>query len=93
MEGPIWVKELGDMALKMIVAQTSPKSDIFSSEVVLGILYSFPRKPMNTKIEDNFVAHNITYTPKFHYLESGRGRYGASNEGLRIRKIWTRLIL
>jgi hypothetical protein len=28
-----------------------------------------------------------------HYLESGRGRYGAGKEGLRMRKIWTRLIL
>jgi hypothetical protein len=28
-----------------------------------------------------------------HYLESGRGRYGAGKEGLRIKKIWTRLIL
>jgi hypothetical protein len=28
-----------------------------------------------------------------HYLESGRGRYGAVKEGLRIRIIWTRLIL
>jgi hypothetical protein len=28
-----------------------------------------------------------------HYLESGRGRYGVGKEGLRIRKIWTRLSL
>jgi hypothetical protein len=30
-----------------------------SSEVVLGILSSYPRKPMNTKLWDNFVPHNM----------------------------------
>jgi hypothetical protein len=58
MEGPIRVKELGDMAPVMSAAQTSPKSDRLSLEAVLGILSSFPRKAMNTKVEDNFVAHN-----------------------------------
>jgi hypothetical protein len=43
----------------MPVAHSSSKSDILSSEAVLGILYSFERKPMNTKVEDNFVAHNL----------------------------------
>jgi hypothetical protein len=32
----------------MPAAQTSPKSDRLSSEAVLGILSSFPRKPINT---------------------------------------------
>ena len=59
MEGPIRVKELGDMAPEMPAAQTSPKSDRLSSEAVLGILCSFPRKAMNTKVGDNFVAHNL----------------------------------
>jgi hypothetical protein len=59
MEGPIQVKELGDMAPEMSVAQTSLKSDRLSSEAVLGILSSFPRKPMNTKVGDNFVVHNL----------------------------------
>ena len=59
MEGPIRVKELGDMAPEIPAAQTSPKSDRFSSEAVLGILSSFPRKAMNTKVGDNFVAHNL----------------------------------
>jgi hypothetical protein len=59
MEGPIRVKELGDMASEMPGAQTSPKSDRLSSEAVFGILSSFPRKAMNTKVEDNFVAHNL----------------------------------
>ena len=59
MEGPIRIKELGDMAPEMPATQTSPKSDRLSSEAVLGILSSFPRKSMNTKVEDNFVAHNL----------------------------------
>jgi hypothetical protein len=47
------------MAPEMPAAQTSPKSDRLSSEAVLGILSSFPRKLMNTKVEDNLVAHNL----------------------------------
>jgi hypothetical protein len=43
----------------MLVAQTSPKSDRLFSQAVLGILSSFPRKAMNTKVGDNFVAHNL----------------------------------
>jgi hypothetical protein len=30
-----------------------------SSKADLEILSSFPRKEMNTKVEDNFVAHNL----------------------------------
>jgi hypothetical protein len=59
MEGQIRVKELGDMAPEMPATQTSLKLDSLSSEAVLGILSSFPRKAMNTKVEDNFVAHNL----------------------------------
>jgi hypothetical protein len=51
MEGPIWVKELGYTAPEMPAAQTSPKSDKLSSETILGIVSSFPRKAMNTKVE------------------------------------------
>jgi hypothetical protein len=47
------------MAPEIPAAQTSLKSDRLSSEVVLGILYSFPRKPINTKVGDNFMAHNL----------------------------------
>jgi hypothetical protein len=43
----------------MPAAQTSPKSDRLSSEPILGILSSFPRKAMNTKVEDNFVEHKL----------------------------------
>jgi hypothetical protein len=57
MEGPIRVKKLGDMAPEMSAAQTSLKSDRLSPEAVLGILSSFSREAMNTKAEDNFVAH------------------------------------
>jgi hypothetical protein len=59
MEGPIRVKKLGDMAPEMPAAQTSPKSERLSSEAVLEILSLFPRKAMNTEVEDNFVAHNM----------------------------------
>jgi hypothetical protein len=47
------------MAPEMPAAQTSLKSDRLSSETVLGILSSFPSKPMNTKFGDNFLAHNM----------------------------------
>jgi hypothetical protein len=43
---------------EMSAAHTSPKSDRLSSEAVLRMLPSFPRKAMTTKVEDNFVAHN-----------------------------------
>jgi hypothetical protein len=59
MERPIRVKKLGDMTVEMPATQTSPKSDRLSSKAVLGILSSFPRKAMNTKVEDNFVEHNL----------------------------------
>jgi hypothetical protein len=55
----IWVKELRDMVPEMPAAQTNPKSDILSSGAVLGILSSFPRKAMNTKVRYNFMAHNL----------------------------------
>jgi hypothetical protein len=37
------------------------KSEIrrLSSKAVLGILSSFPRKPMINKVEANFVPHNL----------------------------------
>jgi hypothetical protein len=62
MESPIRSKELGDMpnsVPEIPIAQTSPKSDRLSCEVILGILPSFRRKPMNTKVEYNFFTHNI----------------------------------
>jgi hypothetical protein len=47
------------MAPEIPAAQTSLKSDILSPEAILEILSSFPRKPINTKVRDNFVAHNL----------------------------------
>jgi hypothetical protein len=46
-------------APKMPVVQTNPKSDRLSSKSILEILSSFPRNTMHTKIEDNFVSHNL----------------------------------
>jgi hypothetical protein len=39
------------------------------------------------------ISWHTTWTLNLHNLESGCGRYGADKEGLRIRKIWMRLIL
>jgi hypothetical protein len=41
----------------------------------------------------NIISWHTNGTSNLHYLESGHGRYGAGKEGLRIREIWTRLIL
>jgi hypothetical protein len=46
---------------------------------------------MNTKVEDNFVAHNLD--TEFALFGVRTWEIGAGKEGLRIRKIWTRLIL
>jgi hypothetical protein len=79
------------MAPEIPTAQTSPKSDRLFCEAILGILSSFPRKPMHTKVEDNFVPHNLD--TDLHYLEFGRGRYDVGKEELQNKKILTRLIL
>jgi hypothetical protein len=89
-EGPFRIIELGDMAPEIPAVQSVRNQNRLSSMDDLEILSSFPRKEMNTKVDDNFAAHN---TPNLHYLESGRGRYGTSKEGMRIRKIWARPIL
>jgi hypothetical protein len=44
MEGPIRVKELGDMALEMPTAQINPKSDILSFKAVMGSYLRFQGK-------------------------------------------------
>jgi hypothetical protein len=79
------------MAPQIPAVQLVRNQKRLSSKADLEILSSFPRKEMNTLVEDNFMSHN--WTPNLHYLESVRGRYGAGKEGLRFRKIWTRLIL
>jgi hypothetical protein len=59
MEGPIRISELGDIAPEIPAAQSVRNQDRLSSKVDLEILSSFLRKEMNTKVEDNFVAHNL----------------------------------
>jgi hypothetical protein len=44
---------------EILAEQTSPKSERLSCGAILGILSFFQRKPMNTKVEDNFVSHNV----------------------------------
>jgi hypothetical protein len=58
-EGPIQIKELGDMAPGIHAAQSVRNQNRLSSKADLEILSSFPRKETNTKVEDNFVAHNL----------------------------------
>jgi hypothetical protein len=58
-EGSIRIRELGDMAPEIPVAQSVRNENRLSSKADLEILSSFPRKEINTKVEDNFVAHNL----------------------------------
>jgi hypothetical protein len=58
-EGPIWIRELGDIAPEIPAAQSVRNQNRLSSKTDLEILSSFLRKEMNTKDEDNFVAHNL----------------------------------
>jgi hypothetical protein len=57
-EGPIRVKELGDMTPEIHVPQSVRNQNILSSESDLEILSSFPKKAMNTKVGGNFVPYN-----------------------------------
>jgi ribosome-associated toxin RatA of RatAB toxin-antitoxin module len=58
-EGPIWIKGLGDIAHEIPTAQSVRNQNRLSSKADLEILFSFLRKEMNTKVEYNFVAHNL----------------------------------
>jgi hypothetical protein len=58
-EGPIQIRELGDKAPEIPAAQLVRNQNRLSSKADLEILSSFPRKEMNTKVEDNFVEHNL----------------------------------
>jgi hypothetical protein len=58
-EGPIRIRELGDIAPEISAAQSVQNQNRLSSNADLEILSSFLRKEMNTKVEDNFVAHNL----------------------------------
>jgi hypothetical protein len=58
-EGPIRIRELGDIAPEIPAAQSVRNQNRLSSKADLEILSSFLRKEMITKVEDNFVAHNL----------------------------------
>jgi hypothetical protein len=57
-EGPIQIRELGDMTLEIPAAQSVRNQKKLSSKTDLEILSSFPKKEMNTKVEGNFVPYN-----------------------------------
>jgi hypothetical protein len=57
-EGPIRIRELGDMAPECCVV--SPKSEQIIFQGRFGdLIIVFPRKEMNTKVKGNFMAHNL----------------------------------
>jgi hypothetical protein len=58
-EGPIWIRELADIAPEIPAAQSVRNQNRLSSKAYLEILSSFLSKEINTKVEDNFVAHNM----------------------------------
>jgi hypothetical protein len=47
------------MAPEIPAVQSVRNQNRLSSKADLEILSSFPRKAMNTKVEDNFLAHNL----------------------------------
>jgi hypothetical protein len=57
--GPIRIREIGDKTPEIPTAQSVRNQNRLSFKADLEILSSFPRKEMNTKVEDNFVAHNL----------------------------------
>jgi hypothetical protein len=57
-EGLIRIRELGDMTLEISAAQSVRNQNRLSSKADLEILFSFPRKAMNTKVGGNFVPYN-----------------------------------
>jgi hypothetical protein len=84
-EGPIRIRELGDMPPEIPTAQSVRNQNRLSSKADLEILSSFPRKEMNKKVEDNFMAHNM-YT-EFVLFGVRTWEIWRRQEGLRIRKI------
>jgi hypothetical protein len=57
-EGPIRIRELGDMTLEIPTAQSVRNQNRLSSKADLEILSSFSKKEMNTKVGENFVPYN-----------------------------------
>jgi hypothetical protein len=58
MEGPIRVKEIGDMTPEIPVAQSVRNQNRLSSKANLEILSSFSRNEMNTKVGGHFMPYN-----------------------------------
>jgi carbon monoxide dehydrogenase subunit G len=58
-EDPIRIRELGDIAPEIPGAQSVRNQNRLASKADLEILSSFLRKEVNTKVDDNFVAHNL----------------------------------
>jgi hypothetical protein len=57
--GSIRIREPGDIAPEIPAAQSVRNQNRLSSKADLEILPSFLWKAMNTKVDDNFVAHNL----------------------------------
>jgi hypothetical protein len=57
-EGPIRIRELGDMTLEIPAAQSVRNQNRLSSKTNLEILSSFPKNEMYTKVGENFVPYN-----------------------------------
>jgi hypothetical protein len=57
-EGPIRIKELGDMTPEILVAQSVRNQNRLSYKADLEIFSSFTRKEINTKVGGNFVPYN-----------------------------------
>jgi hypothetical protein len=57
-EGPVRIRELGDMTLEIPAAQSVRNQNRLSSKADLEILSSFPKKEMNTKVGGTFVPCN-----------------------------------
>jgi hypothetical protein len=58
-EGPIRIRELGDIAPEIPAVQSVRNHNRLSSKADLEILSSFLRKEMRTKVEEKFVTHNL----------------------------------
>jgi hypothetical protein len=58
-EGPIQIRELGDIALEIPAAQLVRNHNRLPSKADFEILSSFPRNEINSKVEYNFMAHNL----------------------------------
>jgi hypothetical protein len=85
-EDPIRIRELGDIAPEIFASQSVRNQNKLSSKADLEILSSFLRKEMNTKVEDNFVAHNMD--TEFALFRVRTWEIWCCQEGPRIRKIW-----